>query len=157
MRGGACGPAGLRFILNVGIREAHLFGDNAAALVQFSRCKASVGRIYHQRVLKCFWYLWPSFPGFTIYIQWVRGVANPADPGSRLHGQSASDLGLAREAATRRVGELWALPDRKMVFMWTLGVPMRPFVLQQAWRWGIRLYEVGGRKFHEVFLQHRLE
>ena len=36
---------GLKFILTVGIREAHLFGDNAAALVQFLRCKASVGRV----------------------------------------------------------------------------------------------------------------
>ena len=32
---------GFEFIFNVGIREAHLFGDNAAALVQFLRCKAS--------------------------------------------------------------------------------------------------------------------
>ena len=30
---------GLKLILNVGVREAHLFGDNAAALVQFLRCK----------------------------------------------------------------------------------------------------------------------
>ena len=40
---------GLKFILNVGIREAHLFGDNAAALVQFLRCKAGVGRVYQHR------------------------------------------------------------------------------------------------------------
>ena len=30
---------GLKFIVTVGICEAHLFGDNAAALVQFLRCK----------------------------------------------------------------------------------------------------------------------
>ena len=30
---------GLKFILNVGIREAHVFGDNAAALVQLLQCK----------------------------------------------------------------------------------------------------------------------
>ena len=50
----------LKFILNVGIHAAHLFGDNAAALVQFLRCKASVGRVYLQRLLKCFRYLWAS-------------------------------------------------------------------------------------------------
>ena len=42
---------GLKFILNVGIRAAHLFGDNAAALVQFLRCKATVGRHTVQFVL----------------------------------------------------------------------------------------------------------
>ena len=35
---------GLKFILNAGIREAHLFGDNAAALVQFLRCKGGCGK-----------------------------------------------------------------------------------------------------------------
>ena len=44
----------------------------------------------------------------------------------------------------RRVGDLWAFPDRKTVFLWTLGIPMGPFVLLQAWRSGIRSYEVGG-------------
>ena len=57
----------LKFIFNVGIREAHLFGDNAATLVQFLRCKAGVGRVYQQRLLKSFSYLWASSPGFTIY------------------------------------------------------------------------------------------
>ena len=107
---------GLKFIFNVGIREAHLFGDNAAALVQFLRCKASVGRVYQQRLLKCFRYLWASCPGFTVYIHWVRGAVNPADPISRLHDLFAWDLDLAREAATRRVGDLWAFVDRKRVF-----------------------------------------
>ena len=37
---------GLKFIFNVGIWEAHLFGDNAAALIQYLRCKAGVGRVY---------------------------------------------------------------------------------------------------------------
>ena len=37
---------GLKFILNVGICEAHLFWDNAIVLVQFLMCKASVGRVY---------------------------------------------------------------------------------------------------------------
>ena len=36
---------GFKFILNVGVHEAHLFGDNPAALVQFWRCKATVGRV----------------------------------------------------------------------------------------------------------------
>ena len=74
---------GLKF--NVGIREAHLFGDNAAALVQFLRCKVSVGRVHQQRLLKCFRCLWASCPGFTVYIHWVRGAVNSADPISKLH------------------------------------------------------------------------
>ena len=37
---------GLKFILNVGVREAHFFGDNAAALVQYLSCKAGMGRVY---------------------------------------------------------------------------------------------------------------
>ena len=141
---------GLKFILNVGIREAHLFQDNAAALLQLLRCKASVGPVYQQRLLKCFRYLWASCPGFTVYIRWVRGAVNPADPISRLHGHFAGDSGLAREAATRRVGDLWAFPDRKTVFVWTLGVPMGPFVLPKAWRRRICSYEGG---FHELFLE----
>ena len=108
---------GLKFIFNVGVREAHLFGDNAAALVQFLRCKASVGRVHQQRLLKCFRYLWASCPGFTIYVHWVRGAVNPADPISTLDGQFDGDLGLAREAATRRVCNLWAFPDHKTVFL----------------------------------------
>ena len=51
---------GLKLILNVRVREAHLFGDNAAALVQFLRCKAKVGRKFQQSVLKRFRYLWAS-------------------------------------------------------------------------------------------------
>ena len=113
---------GLKFIFNVGVREAHLFGDNAAALVQFLRCKASVGRVYEQRLLKFFRYLWVFRPGFTIYVHWVHGAVNPTEPISRLDGQFDGDLGLAREAATRRVGDLWAFPDRKTVFLWTMGV-----------------------------------
>ena len=125
---------GLKLILNVGVREAHLFGDNAAALVQFLRCKAKVGRKFQQSVLKRFRYLWASCPGFTVYMHWVRGSHNPADPISRLCDNFNGDLGLAREMATRRVGDLWAFPDRRTVFLWTLGVPMGPFVLPQSWR-----------------------
>ena len=58
---------GLKFILNVSIREAHLFGNNAAVLVQFLRCQAGVGRVYRQRLLKSFRYLWASCLGFTVY------------------------------------------------------------------------------------------
>ena len=135
---------GLKFIPNVGVREAHLFGDNAVALVHFLRCTASVGRVYQQRLLQCFRYLWASYPGFTVYIHWVRGAVNPADPISKLHDQFVWDLDLAREGATRRVGHLRVSPDRKMVFLWTLGVPIRPFVLPQAWRSGIWTYQGGG-------------
>ena len=110
----ACGV--LKFIFNVGIHEAHLFGDNAAALVRFLRCKAGVGRVSQQRLLKSFRYLWASCPGFFVYCHWVRGEVNPADPISRLHDQFDGDLALAHEAATRRVSDLWAFPDRKTVF-----------------------------------------
>ena len=71
------------------------------------------------------------------------GTANPADPISRLHDQFDGELAMAREAATRRVGDLGAFPDRKTVFLWTLGIPMVLFVLPQAWRSGIRSYEFG--------------
>ena len=44
--------------------------------------------------------------------------------------------------------------SRKTVFLWTLGIPMGPFVLPEAWRSGIRTYEGGGgADFHEVFPQ----
>ena len=121
-----------------------MFGDNAAALVQFLRCEAGVGRVYQQPLLKRFSYLWASCPGFTVYFHWVRGTANQGDSISRLHDQFDGDPALAREAATRRVGGLWAIPDRKIIFLWTLGVPMCLFVLLQAWRSGLRSYEVGG-------------
>ena len=51
-----------------------------------------------------------------MYSYWVRGAVNLADPIGRLHDQFDGDLALAREAATRRVGDLWAFPDRKTVF-----------------------------------------
>ena len=150
---------GLKLILNVGVREAHLFGDNAAALVQFLRCKAKVGRKFQQSILKRFRYLWASCPGFTVYMHWVRGSHNPADPISRLSDNFNGDLGLAREVAARRVGDLWAFPDRRTVFLWTLGVPMGPFVLPHSWRAGLWSPGggEGGAEFHEVFLQYRLE
>ena len=134
---------GLKFIFNVGIREAHLFGDNAAALVMFLPHKACVSYVYQQRLLKCFRYLWVSCPGFTFYCHWVRAAVNPADPIRRLYGQFDGDLVLAREGATRRVGDLWAFPDLRTVFLWTLGVPMGTFVLPYVWRSGVRSYEVG--------------
>ena len=37
---------GLKFVLNVGVREAHFFGDNPTALLHFLRCKASVGLFF---------------------------------------------------------------------------------------------------------------
>ena len=58
---------GIKFILNVGSKEAHLFGDNAAALIQYLRCKAGVGRRYRRWLLKSFRYPWASCPGFTVY------------------------------------------------------------------------------------------
>ena len=137
-----------------------MFGDNAAALVQFLRCKAKVGRKFQQSVLKRFRYLWASCPGFTVYMHWVRGSHNPADPISRLCDNFNGDLGLAREVAMRRVGDLWAFPDRRTVFLWTLGVPMGPFVLPHSWRaglWSPGGGGEGGAEFHEVFLQYRLE
>ena len=128
---------GLKLNLNVGIREVHLFGDNAAALVQFLRCKANVGRKFQQSALKRFRYLWASCPGFMVYMHWVRGSHNAADPISRLYDNFNGDLGLAREVATRRVGALWAFSDRRTVFLWTLGVPMGPLVLPEKWRAGL--------------------
>ena len=44
---------------------------------------------------------------------------------------------MARGMATRRVGDLWAFPDEETVFLWTLGVPMGPFVLPYAWYAGL--------------------
>ena len=151
--------SGLKLKLNVGVREAHLFGDNEAALVQFLRCKAKVGRKFQQSVLKRFRYLWASCPGFTVYMHWVRGSHNHADPISRLCDNFNGDLGLAREMATRRVGDIGAFPDGRTVFLWTLGVPMGHFVLPQSWRAGLWSPGggEGGAEFHEVFLQYRLE
>ena len=81
----------------------------------------------------------PKFYGFHSLGAWAM---NPADP---ISSCMAGDLCLAREAATLRVGDLWAILGRKMVFQWTLGVPMGPFVLPLAWRSGIRSYwGVGG-------------
>ena len=117
-----------------------------------------MGRFYQQRLLKCFRSLCVSCPGFTVYMHWLRGALNPADTISRLNDHFDGDRGQAREAATRRVGVLWAFLDRKTTFLWTLGVPMGPFVLPQAWRSGLRSYEVGGgAEFQEVFLEYRLE
>ena len=98
----------------------------------YLRCKASVGRVYQQRLLKCFRYLWVPCPGFTNYIPWVSGAVNLPDPMSTLQGRFDGDLGLADKAAARRVGDLWAFADRKTPFLWTLGISMGPFVLPQA-------------------------
>ena len=62
---------GLKFILNRRSCEVNWFGDSAAALVQFLRSKASVGRVCHQRLLKTFRYIWAPCPRFTVYCHWV--------------------------------------------------------------------------------------
>ena len=93
-----------------------------------------------------------------MYCHWVRGTANLADPISRLHDQFGGGLSLACEAATRRVGDLWAFLDCKTVFLWTLGVPMGPFVLPQSWQVGFQSYSnVDGAEFHDEFLQYCIE
>ena len=80
-----------------------------------------MGRVYQQRLLKTFRYLWVSCPGFTVYCHWMRGAANTADPIGRLHDQFDGDLAMAREAAMRRVGDLWAFQDRKIGFFMDSG------------------------------------
>ena len=105
-----------------------------------------------------FRYVWASCPVFTLYCLWVRGTANPADSISRLHNQFGGGVSLAREAATRRVSDLWASPDRKTVFLWTLGVAMGPFVLPQFWQAGLISHSnVDRAEFYDVFLQYRIE
>ena len=48
--------------------------------------------------------------------------------------------------------------DWKTFFLWTLGVPMGPFVLPEAWLAGLRsLINEDGAEFHDVFLQYNLE
>ena len=150
----------LKFIFNVGIREVHLFGDNAAALVQVLRCKAGVGRVYQQRLLKNFRYPWASWPGFTLCYHWFSGAVNPADPMSRLNDQFDGDVALARDAATRRGGNLgvsglqdgFSADPRHSYgpLCASKGVAMRTSFLR-GWGRG------GGAEFHEVFLQCRLE
>ena len=92
-------------------KTVRLSGKAQRSLVQFLRCKAKVERKFQQSVLKRFPYLWASCPGFTVYMHWVRGSHNPADPISRLCDNFNGDLGLAREVATRRVGELPHYPQ----------------------------------------------
>ena len=60
------------------------------------------------------------------------GTANPADPISWLHDNFGGEVSLACEAATRKVGDLWAFLACKTVFLWTLGVPMGAFVLPET-------------------------
>ena len=110
-----------------------MFGDNVAALIQYLGCKEGVGERYMQRLWNNYRYLWASCPGFTVYCHWVRGSVNPADPISRLQDQFGGELSLACESAAGRVWDLWAFPDRKTVFLWTLGVPMGLFVLPRSW------------------------
>ena len=47
---------GLKLVYNVGW-EVHLFGDNAAALMQFLRCRASTCKVFQQRLLRALLYL----------------------------------------------------------------------------------------------------
>ena len=83
---------------------------------------------------------------------------NPADPISRLNGRFAGDLGLAREAAMRRVGDLWAFPDRKTVFRGSWASPWGLLCFRRHGdRESGRMRGGGGGNFHEVFLQYRLE
>ena len=114
---------GLKIFFHFGANVAHLFGHNAAALVKFLGCKASVGRVYKQPWLKSCRYLSASCPVFTVYCHWVRGTTNPADPISKLHDQFGGNLALAREAPTRKVGDLSAFADRKTVFFMDPGRP----------------------------------
>ena len=86
------------------------------------------------------------------------GKSNPVDPLSCLCSIFASDGVLACEVVSRRPGDLWAFPSHHTgYFLWTLGVPMGPFLLPQLWqsrRWSMRYPK--GAEFHNIFLQHRI-
>ena len=58
---------GVNFTFNIRFNEAHLFGDNAVALIQFFGCKVWVGPRYRQTWLKSFRYPWASCLGFSVY------------------------------------------------------------------------------------------
>ena len=148
---------GIKFILNVGFKEVQLFGENVAALIQYLRCKAWVGRRYQQWLLKSFRFLWTSCLGFIVYRHWVRGSANAADPISRLQVQFGGELSLAREAATRRVGDLWAFPDRKTFFLWTRACQWARLCSARRGKRGFSRQLMGRAEFHDMFLKHCLE
>ena len=95
----------------------------------------------------------------TVYMHEVLGESNPADPLSHLCGNFDGNRDLAYEVASRRLGDLWAFPQRCTVFcfFWTPGVPMGPFLLPQSWQ--SRLCSVWNQEgaFHDVFLQYCIE
>ena len=43
------------------------------------------------------------------------------------------DMVLAPDVARRRLRDLWDNPLGNYVFLWTVGVPLGPFLLPQSW------------------------
>ena len=111
----------------------HLFGDNAAAAMQF-HVKAGIGRRYQQRILKCFVYLISKKRPVTIYVHWVWGSYKPVEPLSRSWSDFDGERELSMVASREHFDALWERTHLCTVFLWTLEVPMGPFAVPQTWR-----------------------
>ena len=106
-----------------------MFGDNAAAAMQFPCVKASIGRRYQSLLPKSFFYSIGKERPVMIYVQWVRGNYNPVDPFRRPWSDLDEERELAMVAARERCDTLWERSHLRTVFLWTLWVPMGPFAM----------------------------
>ena len=119
--------------------------------------RAPVGNVSLQRVLRRLLYFLAKHLFGTVYVHWVRGRLDPADLPSRVATDCAGDRILALRRTRERAVDLWASPKGNTVFLWTVGVPIGPFVQLEAWccrLWSPAL--TAGDKFHDLFLDYRL-
>ena len=75
---------GLCLILNVGCPVAHMFLDNAVVAFMVLCFRAPVGNLFPQRVFRRLLYMLSKGLKGRIYLHWVRGALNLADPPSTL-------------------------------------------------------------------------
>ena len=100
-----------------------LVGDNLSVLQSFAAGKASVGLRVQKRILRCLVYGCTRSER-TLYLCWVPGECNPADPFSRIMSVLGEDYGKAQLEAARGLRLAMGGPAMLVQHVWTLGLPV---------------------------------
>ena len=149
-----------------------MFLDNAAATLIALCFRAAVGILLLHRVFGRLVYVLSGDLKGNVYLHWVRGALNPADPPSRLCSDCDNDELEALELASASADTV-GHANSNYVFLLTAGLPLGPFVPPppRAWRSKIlpashpegseyheklRASDPQGSEWHDFFLVYRV-
>ena len=110
-------------VSSLGWNRVGLVGDNFSVLQSFAAGKASVGLRVQNCILRRLVYSCQNSER-TLYLCWVPGECNPADPFSRISSVWGGDSGKAQLEATRRLRLAMGGPMMLVQHVWTLGLPV---------------------------------